>query len=59
MKEIYDHIKTLLRDNETNYVFIDEVQNIPEFEKLLEGLYVTSNIDLYVAGSNAYLLSSE
>ena len=58
-KEIYDNIQSLLRDNETNYVFIDEVQNIPEFEKLLEGLYVTPNIDLYVTGSNAYLLSSE
>lgn len=45
--------------NETNYVFIDEVQNVPEFEKLLEGLYVHPNIDLYVTGSNAFLLSSE
>ena len=58
-KEIYDYIKTLLHESVTNYVFIDEVQNVPEFEKLLEGLYVTQNIDLYVTGSNAYLLSSE
>jgi uncharacterized protein len=58
-KEIYDYIKTLLHKSATNYVFIDEVQNVPEFEKLLEGLYVTPNIDLYVTGSNAYLLSSE
>ena len=58
-KEIYDYILSLLIENETNYVFIDEVQNISEFEKLLEGLYVTPNIDLYVTGSNAYLLSSE
>ena len=58
-KEVYDYIQSLLRGNETNYVFIDEVQNISEFEKLLEGLYVTPNIDLYVTGSNAYLLSSE
>lgn len=58
-KEIYNYIQSSLQESETNYVFIDEVQNIPEFEKLLEGLYVTSNIDLYVTGSNAYLLSSE
>lgn len=58
-KEIYDYIKNLLQRNVTNYVFIDEIQNIPEFEKLLEGLFVTPNIDLYVTGSNAYLLSSE
>lgn len=58
-KETYDYIKSLLHESVTNYVFIDEVQNIPEFEKLLEGLYVTQNVDLYVTGSNAYLLSSE
>jgi len=58
-KEIYDYIKAQLQEDVTNYVFIDEVQNIPEFEKLLEGLYVTQNVDLYVTGSNAYLLSSE
>jgi len=49
-KEIYDYIKTLLQENVTNYVFIDEIQNIPEFEKLLEGLFVTPNVDLYVTG---------
>ncbi len=58
-KEIYDYIKTQLQKGVINYVFIDEVQNLSEFEKLLEGLYVTQNIDLYVTGSNAYLLSSE
>jgi predicted AAA+ superfamily ATPase len=42
-----------------NYVFLDEVQNVSEFEKLLEGLFVHPQIDLYVTGSNAYLLSSE
>jgi predicted AAA+ superfamily ATPase len=58
-KEIYDYIKNLLQKDVMNYVFIDEIQNIPEFEKLLEGLFVTPNVDLYVTGSNAYLLSSE
>lgn len=58
-KEMYDYILKRLQKNVTNYVFIDEVQNVPEFEKLLEGLYVHPNIDLYVTGSNAFLLSSE
>jgi predicted AAA+ superfamily ATPase len=58
-KEIYYYIIQHIKKNETNYVFIDEVQNVPEFEKLLEGLYVHPNIDLYVTGSNAFLLSSE
>ncbi len=58
-KGIYDYIIRRLKKNVTNYVFIDEVQNVPEFEKMLEGLYVHPNIDLYVTGSNAFLLSSE
>jgi predicted AAA+ superfamily ATPase len=58
-KEMYDYVVKHLKKNVNNYVFIDEVQNIPEFEKLLEGLYIHPNIDLYVTGSNAFLLSSE
>jgi uncharacterized protein len=58
-KDVYEYIVDHLNKNETNYVFIDEVQNVKEFEKLLEGLYVHPNIDLYVTGSNAFLLSSE
>ena len=58
-KHIYDFIQKKFRKNVTNYVFIDEIQNIQGFEKLLEGLFVTPNVDLYVTGSNAYLLSSE
>lgn len=58
-KEIYNYIVQRLEKGITNYIFIDEVQNVPEFEKLLEGLYVHPNVDLYVTGSNAFLLSSE
>jgi hypothetical protein len=58
-KGVYDFIAEAIRPNETNYVFLDEIQNIREFEKLLEGLFVHPQIDLYVTGSNAYLLSSE
>ena len=58
-KDVYDFIVAHLKNNVTNYVFIDEVQNVKEFEKLLEGLYVHPNIDLYVTGSNAFILSSE
>jgi predicted AAA+ superfamily ATPase len=58
-KEIYDFIIRGLRPKRMNYVFLDEIQNIPQFEKLLEGLFVHPKIDLYVTGSNAYLLSSE
>jgi len=42
-----------------NYIFLDEIQNITDFEKLVDGLYATKNTDIYITGSNANLLSSE
>jgi predicted AAA+ superfamily ATPase len=59
---LYDEIINKINSeqtNQTNYVFLDEVQLVDGFEKLLDSLYVKKNIDLYVTGSNAYLLSSE
>jgi uncharacterized protein len=41
------------------YVFLDEVQNVSEFERLVDGLFVKPNIDVYITGSNAFLLSGE
>jgi predicted AAA+ superfamily ATPase len=58
-KELYDFIILSLDAEKINYVFLDEIQNIHEFEKLLEGLFAHPKIDLYVTGSNAYLLSGE
>jgi predicted AAA+ superfamily ATPase len=58
-KEIYDFVIQAINPEKMNYVFLDEIQNVSQFEKLLEGLFVHPKIDLYVTGSNAYLLSSE
>lgn len=57
--DIYFEIKKKMQPNKTNYVFLDEVQNIPLFEKLVDGLFATDNTDVYITGSNAFLLSSE
>jgi hypothetical protein len=57
--DIYFEIKKKLQDNKINYIFLDEVQNIPFFEKLVDGLFATENTDVYITGSNAFLLSSE
>ncbi|MGV8134142.1 MAG: ATP-binding protein [Mangrovibacterium sp.] len=57
--DIYFDIKRKMQPNKTNYVFLDEVQNIPFFEKLVDGLFATENTDIYITGSNAFLLSSE
>lgn len=56
---IYFDIKSKLKVGVNNYIFLDEVQNIPNFEKLVDGLYVSENVDVYITGSNAYLFSSE
>lgn len=57
--EIYFDIKKKMHPTKTNYIFLDEVQNIPLFEKLVDGLFATENTDIYITGSNAFLLSSE
>lgn len=56
---LYYHIVNQLDLSKPSYVFLDEVQNVKEFERVVDGLFVKSNIDVYVTGSNAYLLSSE
>jgi len=57
--DIYFEIKKKLQADKPNYLFLDEVQNIPLFEKLVDGLFATENTDVYITGSNAFLLSSE
>jgi len=59
--KLYDEIlaKTDKRAGAMNYIFLDEVQNIPQFERMVDGLFIQKNTDLYVTGSNAYLLSGE
>lgn len=56
---IYNEIKAGLVEGTKNYVFLDEIQNIKEFEKLADGLFIHPDVDLYITGSNAYFLSGE
>jgi predicted AAA+ superfamily ATPase len=57
--DIYFGIKSKAYMDKTNFIFLDEIQNIPQFEKLVDGLFATDNMDIYITGSNAYLLSGE
>ena len=57
--KLYDEIIQKTSETEKYYIFLDEVQLITDFEKLVNALFTKKNIDLYVTGSNAYLLSSE
>lgn len=58
-KELYDHIKQRLHEKKTTYIFLDEIQRVTDFQKTVDSLYVKNNIDIYITGSNAYLLSGE
>lgn len=58
-KDLYDYIKSKIDSKRKYYVFLDEVQNVPEFQKAVDSLYIKKNIDVYITGSNAYLLSGE
>ena len=57
--DLYNFIIKKIKNKKKYYVFLDEVQNVPQFEKAVDGLYIQKNIDLYIIGSNAYLLSGE
>ncbi len=58
-KDLYNYVNKQIKNDEKYYVFLDEVQNVSEFQKAVDGLYIKKNVDLYVTGSNAYLLSGE
>ena len=57
-KALYQYIKERLCPNRMTYILLDEIQKVPFFEKTVDSLYVKENIDLYITGSNAYLLST-
>lgn len=58
-KRLYEYIKARLVIGKKTYVFLDEIQSVPEFEKTVDSLFINKDVDLYITGSNAYLLSSE
>lgn len=58
-KELYKYVNNKLESKKKYYIFLDEVQNVPEFQKAVDSLYIKKNIDVYITGSNAYLLSGE
>lgn len=56
---LYEYIIGNIDISKPSYVFLDEIQNVNEFERLVDGLFVKPNIDVYITGSNAFLLSGE
>ena len=58
-KELYNYINNKINLNQKYYIFLDEVQNVKFFQKAVDSLYIKTNVDVYITGSNAYLLSGE
>ncbi len=58
-KKLYDYLKARLVSGKTTYIFLDEIQKVPAFEKVVDSLYVKPDVDLYITGSNAYMLSGD
>ena len=58
-KALYSHVKKNLCPGKMNYLFFDEIQMVDGFQKAIDSLFLLDNVDLYVTGFNAYLLSGE
>ena len=58
-KKLYEYIKSKMIQNKRNYIFLDEIQHVDKFEKVVDSLFIKENTDLYITGSNAYFMSGE
>lgn len=58
-KKLYEYIKERLCQNKMTYIFLDEIQKVTSFEKVVDSIYVKENTDVYITGSNAYMLSGD
>ena len=58
-RALYNYIKEQLLPDKMNYIFLDEIQHVAEYEKAVDSLFIKQNCDVYITGSNAYFLSGE
>lgn len=58
-KSLYNYVCERLCSGRKTYIFLDEVQNVADFQRAVDGLYIKDDTDVYITGSNAYLLSGE
>lgn len=56
---LHSYLKERLVKNKMTYIFLDEIQNVKEFERAIDSIFIRENVDIYITGSNAYMLSSE
>ena len=58
-KSLYTYINSRLCKDNWTYILLDEIQNVKQFQKVVDSLYVQKNVDIYITGSNAYMLSGQ
>lgn len=58
-RKLNDYIEERLVSEDTYYVFLDEIQHVPQFELVADSLFIKPNVDLYLTGSNAYFMSGQ
>jgi predicted AAA+ superfamily ATPase len=58
-KDLHDHLLKNCIPDKMNYIFLDEIQHVNEFQRVVDSLFIRKSIDLYITGSNAKLLSGE
>ena len=58
-RKLQEYMKARIVKGKWTYVFIDEIQNCPDYEKAISSLYLRKQVDIYITGSNAYMLSGE
>ena len=58
-KNLYTYLKEHLVSGKTTYIFLDEIQKVTDFERVVDSLYVKPDVDIYITGSNAYMLSGD
>lgn len=58
-RKLYEYIKPLILKDRMTYLFFDEIQHVEDFPDIINSLNLKSTVDIYVTGSNAYMLSSE
>lgn len=58
-KSLYEFLKNKIQKNKMTYIFFDEIQNVTDFQQIVDSFFLNEKIDIYITGSNAYLLSGE
>ena len=58
-RALYDFIKSKMLPDKMNYIFLDEIQHVAQYEKAVDSLFIKKNTDVYITGSNAYFMSGE